>query len=60
VPADRGQKFSEVLRPMVQTATPYFGETTHGLQAYEVPPGKVFLGRPVEVPDAVKPPEPQI
>jgi hypothetical protein len=45
---------------MVQTATPYFGETTRGLQAYEVPPGKVFLGRPVEVPDTVKPPEPKI
>ena len=50
VPADRQLKFSEVLRAMVQTATPYFGQTSHGLQAYEVPHGKVFLGNPVEVP----------
>jgi hypothetical protein len=54
VPANRGQKFSGVLRAMIQTATPYFGETTHGLQAYEVPPGKVFVGTPVEVPGAQK------
>jgi hypothetical protein len=58
VPADRGQKFSNVLRAMIQTATPYFGETTHGLQAYEVPPGKVHIGTPVEVPGAQKLPQP--
>jgi len=58
VPADRGQKYSSVLRAMIQTATPYFGETTHGLQAYEVPPGKVFVGTPVEVPGAQKLPLP--
>lgn len=58
LPADRGQKFSSVLRAMVQTAAPYYGETTHGLQAYEVPPGKVFIGTPVEVPDAQDLPSP--
>src|ERR1022692_2425894 len=30
VPVDEGQKFSDVLPAMLQTATPYFGETTHG------------------------------
>jgi len=59
VPSDRDMKFSSVLRSMIQTATPYFGETTHGLQAYEVPHGKVFLGTPVEVPGAEKEPLPR-
>ena len=58
VPADPGRKFSKVLRTMVQTAKPYFGETTHGLQVYEVPLGKVFIGTPVEVPGAQRPPLP--
>jgi len=49
VPADGGRKFSDVLRGMLQAATPYFGETTHGLQIYQVPPGKVTVGNPEEV-----------
>ena len=55
VPADRGQKFSYVLRSMIQTGMPYFGETTQGLLAYEVPPGRVSFGTPVEVPDGQTP-----
>lgn len=54
VPVDQGQKFSDALPSMLQTAVPYFGETTHGLQVYEVPPGKVLVGSPVEVPEAGK------
>jgi hypothetical protein len=50
VPADGGQRFSDVLRAMLQAATPYFEETTHGLQIYEVPPGRVIIGNPKEVP----------
>lgn len=46
VPADGGQKFSNVMRGMLQAATPYFGETTHGLQIYEVPTGRVTIGSP--------------
>jgi len=49
VPVDQGLKFSNVLRAMLQTATPYFGETTHGRQLYEVPPGNVLVGTPAEV-----------
>ncbi len=49
VPADKGQKFSSVLQAMLQAATPYFGETTHGLQVYQVPPGRVIMGNPEEV-----------
>ena len=45
-PADGRQKFSEVMRGMLQAATPYFGETTHGLQIYEVPAGRVTIGNP--------------
>jgi hypothetical protein len=50
VPVDEGRKFSEVLRAMLQAATPYFGETTHGLQIQEVPPGKVIIGNTEMVP----------
>lgn len=49
VPLHEGQEFSGLLRSMVRTATPYFGETTHGVQLYELPPGKVLMGEPVEV-----------
>jgi hypothetical protein len=49
IPIDNGQKFSSVLHTMMQTATPYFGGTTNGIQLYEVPPGKVLIGAPVEV-----------
>ena len=50
VPADRGLKYSSVLKAMLRTAGPYFAETTHGVQAYEVPPGKVLVGAPVVLP----------
>jgi hypothetical protein len=46
---DWNRKFSDILRTMVQTATPYFGSTTSGLQLYEIPQGKVLVGTPVEV-----------
>ncbi len=58
VPVESGQKFSGVIRAMLQTATPYFGETTHGVQVYEVPPGKVRIGAPFEVPDSQKAAQP--
>ncbi len=45
----QGQDFGTVLRTMAEKATPYFGNTTNGLQVYEVPPGKVIMGEPVEV-----------
>jgi hypothetical protein len=54
VPAEYGRKFSDVYRTMLKTASPYFGGTTHGLQDYEVPAGKVLMGTPVEVPESSK------
>ena len=50
VPLRTGQEFSGLLRTMVNTATPYFGTTADGLQEFDVPPGKVLMGEPVEVP----------
>lgn len=50
VPAEGGQKFSSVLRGMLQAATPYFEETTHGLQVQDVPAGRVLLGTPEGAP----------
>jgi hypothetical protein len=58
VPLRQGLDFSKVLRVMAQTATPYFGMTTSGLQVYETPPGKVIMGEPVEVPGPQKTPPP--
>jgi hypothetical protein len=49
VPTDGSQKFSDVLEARLKAATPYFGETTHGLQIYQVPPGRVIMGNPEEV-----------
>jgi hypothetical protein len=56
VPLHPGQGFSGVLRTMAHTAAPYFGTTTDGIQLYEVPPGKVLMGEPVEVPGPQKAP----
>ncbi len=49
VPLHTGLTFANVLRTMARTATPYFGTTANGLQMFDVPPGKVLLGEPVEV-----------
>ncbi len=49
VPLHTGLTFSSVLRTMARTATPYFGTTANGLQVFDVPPGKVLMGEPVEI-----------
>jgi hypothetical protein len=49
VPLHTGLTFASVLRTMARTATPYFGTTANGLQVFDVPPGKVLMGEPVEV-----------
>jgi hypothetical protein len=54
VPLHQGLTFNNVLRTMARTATPYIGTTANGLQIYEVPPGKVLMGEPVEVPGPQK------
>jgi hypothetical protein len=50
VPAEGDRRFSDVLRSMLQAGAPYFGETTHGLQVFQVPAGKVIMGSPEVVP----------
>jgi hypothetical protein len=51
VPTENRRKLSEVLAAMLKSAVPYYGETTQGLQVFEVPVGKVLLGTPTEVPE---------
>ncbi len=58
VPLHQGQKLSDVLHVMARTAMPYFGGTTDGIQAYDVPAGSVQVGEPVEVPSSQKPQQP--
>jgi hypothetical protein len=49
VPIDNHEKMSSLLPTMLKTAEPYYGGTTHGLQVFEVPAGKVEVGEPIEV-----------
>ncbi len=58
VPLHSGLSFSNVLRTMARTATPYFGTTANGLQVFDVPPGKVLMGEPIEVSGPQKTPVP--
>jgi len=45
-PRQPGQKFSDVLRTMLRVATPYFGETTSGLQMFNDARARVEIGTP--------------
>lgn len=54
-PVQRGQKFSDVLPTMLRTATPFWGETSSGMQVYNDARAEVKIGEIVEVKDA--PPE---
>lgn len=47
-PRQPGQKFSDVLNTMLRVATPYFGETTRGLQMFNDARAHVQVG-PTEV-----------
>jgi hypothetical protein len=51
VPKEPGQKFSDVLPGLLRTATPYFGETTRGVQVFDQDRAKVKIGIPYEVPN---------
>ena len=55
VPTENRRKLSEVLAAMLKSAVPYYGETTAGLQVFEVPVGKVLLGTPTEVKEKASP-----
>jgi len=61
VPTENRRKLSEVLAAMLKSAVPYYGETTSGLQVFNVPVGKVLLGTPTEVKEkAASPTSPQL
>lgn len=50
-PVERKQKFSAVAAMLVRNATPYFGETSKGLQVYTDARAEVKIGEIVEVKD---------
>ncbi len=54
-PVQHGQKFSEIIGTMLRAATPFWGETTPGMQVYDDARAKVTLGELIEVKDP--PPE---
>ena len=48
-PVMRGQKFSQVFKTMLRTATPYWGDTTLGMQVFNDARAEVKIGEAVEV-----------
>ena len=56
-PRQPGQKFSDVLRTMLRVATPYFGETTTGLQMFNDARARVEIGTPKVVESDVSVPK---
>jgi hypothetical protein len=57
-PRQPGQKFSDVLNTMLRVATPYFGETTTGLQMFNDARAEVILGELVVLPEEPEAPAP--
>jgi hypothetical protein len=56
-PRQRNEKFSDVLATMLRVATPYFGETTSGLQMFNDARAEVTLGEMRVMESGVKLPE---
>lgn len=54
MPREGHQKFSEVVGTMLKVGTPYFGETTRGLQVYDDARARVEVGTPEVVESDVK------
>ena len=50
-PKDRAQPFSAVAKMLVRNATPFFGETSRGLQVYTDARAEVTIGEAVVVPE---------
>ena len=50
-PRQPGQQFSDVLNTMLRVATPYFGETTTGLQMFNDARAEVLVGEATVVED---------
>jgi hypothetical protein len=57
MPFRQGLDSVKVIRTMARTAIPYFGTTADGLQVFEVSPGRVLMGEPVEAPGPQKAPQ---
>ena len=56
-PVERGQKFSEVLSTMLRSATPYWGETTTGMQVFNDARAEVHIGEAVEIKETITAPK---
>jgi len=56
-PVERGQKFSEVLSTMLRSATPYWGETTTGMQVFNDARAEVHIGEAVEIKESMTAPK---
>jgi len=50
-PVQNGQKFGDVAATLVRNATPFFGETSQGLQVYSDARAEVKIGEMTEVKD---------
>jgi hypothetical protein len=59
MPREGHQKFSEVIATMLKVGTPYFGETTRGLQAFDDARARVEIGTPEVVETDVKVADPK-
>ncbi len=53
-PKEPKQKFSAIAATLIRNATPYFGETTAGLQVYSDRRAEVKIGELIEVKDEAK------
>lgn len=56
-PRQRNEKFSDVLATMLRVATPYFGETTSGLQMFNDARAEVTIGEMRVIESGAKLPE---
>lgn len=50
-PKEHGKTFADVTRLLIRNATPYFGETSKGLQVFTDARAEVTIGEVVEVPE---------
>lgn len=55
-PKESKQRFSDLAATLIRNATPYFGETTRGLQVYSDTRAEVKIGEMIEVKEPAKAP----
>ncbi|MDB6094268.1 MAG: hypothetical protein JWM32_1830 [Verrucomicrobia bacterium] len=53
-PKKKGQKFSQIAETLVRNATPFFGETSQGLQIYTDRRAEVIIGEAIVIKDGEK------